>query len=30
MATAINIQSSCSEAEWKARQRLAACYRIFA
>lgn len=30
MATAINVQSSCSEEEWKARQRLAACYRIFA
>ncbi|WP_417620461.1 class II aldolase/adducin family protein [Parasphingorhabdus sp.] len=30
MATAINIQSSCSEKEWEARQRLAACYRIFA
>ena len=30
MATAINIQSNCSEEEWKARQRLAACYRIFA
>jgi len=30
MATALNVQSSCTEAEWKARQRLAACYRIFA
>ncbi|SIN62411.1 Ribulose-5-phosphate 4-epimerase/Fuculose-1-phosphate aldolase [Parasphingorhabdus marina DSM 22363] len=30
MATAINVQSSCSEEEWQARQRLAACYRIFA
>jgi len=30
MATAINVQSSCSEEEWKARQKLAACYRIFA
>lgn len=30
MATAINRQSSVSEAEWTARQRLAACYRIFA
>lgn len=30
MATAINIQSACTEVEWKTRQRLAACYRIFA
>ncbi len=30
MATAVKDQSTCSEAEWQARQRLAACYRIFA
>ena len=30
MATAINVQSTCTEQEWAARQRLAACYRIFA
>jgi len=30
VATAINVKSACSEAEWTARQRLAVCYRIFA
>ncbi|MDZ7588665.1 MAG: class II aldolase/adducin family protein [Parasphingorhabdus sp.] len=30
MATAIDIKSRISQGEWAARQRLAACYRIFA
>lgn len=30
MATALNIRPRCSEAEWAARQELAACYRVFA
>jgi ribulose-5-phosphate 4-epimerase/fuculose-1-phosphate aldolase len=30
MATAFKTQIPCSEAEWAARQELAACYRIFA
>jgi ribulose-5-phosphate 4-epimerase/fuculose-1-phosphate aldolase len=30
MATAFKTHNSCSEAEWAARQELAACYRIFA
>ncbi|MBD3730244.1 MAG: class II aldolase/adducin family protein [Sphingomonadales bacterium] len=29
MATQMKVAESCSEAEWKARQELAACYRIF-
>jgi ribulose-5-phosphate 4-epimerase/fuculose-1-phosphate aldolase len=29
MATAYKIHNQCSEAEWAARQELAACYRIF-
>lgn len=30
MATAINIQSTCSAEEWQARLKLASCYRVFA
>jgi ribulose-5-phosphate 4-epimerase/fuculose-1-phosphate aldolase len=30
MATTFKTHNSCSEAEWAARQELAACYRIFA
>lgn len=30
MATQLKPRVECSEAEWKARQELAACYRIFA
>ena len=30
MATAFKTHNHCSEAEWAARQELAACYRIFA
>jgi ribulose-5-phosphate 4-epimerase/fuculose-1-phosphate aldolase len=30
MATAFKTHNQCSEAEWAARQELAACYRIFA
>jgi ribulose-5-phosphate 4-epimerase/fuculose-1-phosphate aldolase len=30
MATAFKTHNRCSEAEWTARQELAACYRIFA
>lgn len=29
MATQLRAEAKCSEAEWKARQDLAACYRIF-
>ena len=29
MATAVDHKPECSEAEWKARQDLAVCYRIF-
>ena len=29
MATAVLRNSQMSEAEWEARQQLAACYRVF-